>query len=287
MADSFTPPDLYKIFGKMLPIADQATVAILALQTGSVPKQHGTGTLFQVANRHFLVSAAHVASLAHLGSVPLYLHFSRRVIDNKEFDSVDEAAFPSTVVPLKERVAITCGGEDDAIDLAIWDLNADTVSSLRSKDFQNRSHVDPTAVDNNDVYFVYGFPEEMTAPEGARRIVARSAAFLARAADAGKCSMTNYSPDRHLLLDGDMYKPAGKPVKSLKGVSGASIWRTNCSPQNLGSWEPGMARIVAVETCIYEKSRLVRGTRWQTVFNALMAAYPELIRPLTNLLLRK
>ena len=284
--DKFSDDEIRRILTSLMPIAAQSSVAILAHTDNGQPWQHGTGTLVRIGDSRFLISAAHVATDARKLSAVLRLIIPREAVSAENVEPLVEVKMPADNIPLEGKAAVTVGGEDDPFDLAIWSLSERTVASLGSKTFLNRTDITESA-DDGGAYFVYGFPTELTRPEGERTIVSRPVAFLAQSANANGRSLRNYNQQCHLLMGTRVAALSGVVVKSLKGVSGASVWKLNCRPGGLDSWSREKARIAAVETCVFDGAAVIRGTRWIMVFAAIMKAFPELVPGLTQLALRR
>ena len=111
--------------------------------------------------------------------------------------------------------------------------------------------------------------------------------------------LIGYLPIYHLLLDAqarEVTKDDGSPMvftnlegkaaeipRDLKGISGCAVWRIGDFTVPTGNQTKLPARVVGVQTGIYQSSQVIRVTRWAAVTTLIDAAFPEL-RPAMNLI---
>ncbi len=270
MTDGFTPEVYQTIINAMLSFVTGATIPILVAQPGMEPKQHATGTLFQIADFHFLISAGHAAGLAREPEAPLYIAPTADVGDSIQITG-------TTNVTAKRQQS----GVDDPFDLVVWRLDEETVSALSRRQFLRRDVIDADADLTEGTYFLLGYPSEWSLMDEHAIVQVSGGGFCAHSVDSSSHNLENFNSRYHILLEGRVALSDGRSARSLSGISGASIWKTNYVSGSKSQWSPNDAHIVAVQTCVYRNKHLVRGTIWKAVFTMIADRYPELAGPLS------
>ena len=265
------PPIYCKIADRMPLRAASSTVAIVTYRDGRL-WQCGTGTLVRFAALHFLITAGHVYRETKRREQPLFL------ATGAEDSRICTLGGDITITNEKQR------GGDDSFDLAMWHLDDATLSELSAE----KRFLDQTDLwfgDEKDAgaYFVYGFPEVWAQAENSNRLlVIQPLSFTTHPPDRSFKSLPNYNPRYHLVLENDqewVRGTDGKPISfpsRLQGISGASVWKTFSDNHDMDSWHESRAKVVAVETCVYLSSHLMRATRWASVLTMLKEVYPQL-----------
>lgn len=266
------------IVRSMAPIVAKCTTPVLAAYNGAVC-QFATGTLIRFGDDRFLVTASH-AIKQFVEAQGTYPDITLLVEDGR-----------GGVVPLKGRYSATQKARDptrlvhaedgDDLDVAVWQLHADTFRKLHGKSFANRTDVSIEADLSSGVYFLVGFPCEWGKfdKEG-RQFVSEPLPCIA-GADPNAADVPAFDPRLHMAIELDLPNP--HPT-SLVGISGCSIWKLSDGPLS-ETWDPSEARIVAVQTGVLPTSRIIKATQWRYVIPVLMQLTPEL-RPGLNLYVR-
>ncbi len=260
----------------LISVIKKSTIPILVNQ-GEIYRQHGTGTLLRVAERSFLVTAAHVFRSAQQNNLTLYI-----------------GASESKVVPLSGKFYYTPGGEDDPYDLGVRELSQSVVDNLKSLEFARLLDViTPSKIDPDDLYCLAGFPTLLSKEASSEQAMAESKTMLivSHCYRGSTTALPNYDPKFHILLHGDRNDAVPidgtnqtVPAK-LNGISGCGIWKTNIAlVERIQDWRLSSARLIAIQTCVYERSQVIRGTFWSGVVTLIEREFPELV-PAVNLLL--
>ncbi len=242
------------------PYVDRYTVPIWAVH-GNKRFQLGTGITFAVADEHFLVTARHVSDRVKNRGCQLYIS--------------DNSPEGSKAFLLDGEVHMAL---NDGYDVSLIVLSPKQASQLAHFSFLRLSDIDfgqePLEM---GIYYVSGYPGEWNevpkeggelTPEG----IFYSTHLEPPSTDYD--SLQDYRRDVHILL---VYSE-GAP--DWHGISGCGIWRAWQPEKKKYPPELEQVKLVAVETCFYEKSKLIRGTRWAVVLELLIKTCPYLRRPI-------
>ena len=230
--------------------------AAVPLYTRAVEHNHirplGTGCLLAVADRRFLVSAAHVLAEAR----------------------VEQLVAANLVAGTRFSVTGTITA-DDGLDVGILELDPraaslfDGMRWLRVPDL----HLGPLAL--ADLCALAGYPAEMQQGQGPTCALG----YITRP-HAGSYAEFSCDPDVFLLLDYELNhnvpaEPEYGPVPEyLQGISGSAVWHLGGSVQP----EAVQPKVCAVETGVFRRPgrMIVKATRIIKVFKMLGRTYPEL-----------
>lgn len=237
----------------------KVTVPIFC-QTSSGADHIATGTLFEISDRHFLVTARHI------------------------FDKQDPGTFSIPYNPTRSKLntlgrLILHTPDHDAIDVAVLELQEDrTIDAIkvgwRSLTTRNAAVASPTGI-----FLLCGYPSQWMSstkqtlsgcfvmvyttrlaevpPEAAEPINDRLDLFLCHA-------------DRGVNFRGD---PSSVP--ELGGTSGASVWQYHES-RSQAVWSPESSlRIVGVQSSVF-KNRFIRAKSWEFVVAVLSKIEPPI-----------
>ena len=248
----------------MAPLLAECSVPIYVPDDGQ-PVQHGTGTLCQIADLTFIVTAAHVFDAWAVGGRTLY----------------SGAAVPgSTLVPLSGQV----NGHVEA-DVAVFALTDETTAALAGYRPLSLSRADRRGRPPEEGwYLVYGFPRCFTDSDSDQRHVSAGpymhGSTLYRGRTTHLQDAETLNSDVHLLLmaDGLHIDSNGDltTLPRLNGISGGSMWQTFRPGQRPDAWTPEYAEVVGVQTHVYPKTGIIRGTRWWVVEEIIRRNWPHL-----------
>lgn len=262
----------------MAQVAHKYCVPIIAIQKGRSPAQCGTATLFQVADRHFLISAGHIVHDAQVGEAAL---FSTCAVGSP-FIPLDQPPFRT----VKDWSRV--GDESGPFDIAVWPLSAEQVASFsEAKHFANASIVayypDLSRIPPRELFYLCGFPTGFAAydPNDNHHLVIDPVRWAAAQCANRREWPASCAPKYHLVLnsrsavsldvDGAIAQPPAVPV----GISGCAVWSLGWD-QGHDAWDPANARIVGIETRVYREPGLIRATGWVGVRSILRKEFTEL-----------
>lgn len=260
-----------------------ATVAIVVARRPAVYLL-GTGSLFQIADRSFVVTAAHVIKLAH------------------EHDKTIGISGDNSFISVHgDWTSSVSSSEDDPLDVAVYPLPQGAVQRLSRFRFLRIDDVSFDEQSKAGVFTLFGHPAIWSSPsqEEGEALRLRGLEYTAIAYQGSVKTLIGYDPRYHLLLDAQAQEvtwdngtraafidQGGKTAtfpRDLKGISGCPVWRIvdlNVPPEN---WQKLAPKVVGVQTGIYQESQVIRVTRWAAVTTLINAAFPEL-RPAINLI---
>ena len=256
-----------------------ATVAIVGSCAGVV-RHLGTGTLLTVADMKFVVTAAHV------------LHKAKEQDLTVAISPASGGVF--TALTARTWMATSARGVDDEHDIALYPLDVLELGRLGATDSIRIADV-CFERDLSVAYFVVcGFPGMWSTTSHSDGVDMKSKLLqYGTYSFIGSVSgLRGFDPDRHILLDGtpgDMRNHHGEPTRfktrsgypasmpgALAGISGCSVWRIGDFRTPTSEWNVDGARIVGVQTGVYESAGAIKATRWHSVAILLYAAYPDL-----------
>jgi hypothetical protein len=252
----------------LLPLFNSSVVPIFGEQNG-VAIQCGTGTLFRVADRSFMVTASHVADIRTIYDIQLYVCDARPGAEG---------------IPLAGALH-----SERNLDVAVLELSPEIVHRLPNRKFLTVHHADRAG---NRItkgwYCVHGYPNCWSKPipeEQKTEVKGFTYGTVLYEGDASKFG--EYNPEIHVLLtvpsDGnvDCHGASHDMPKSLEGISGCSIWQAYYEGLPNKEWTPDDAMVVAVQTGTFQRGTVVKGTRWFVVNEILHRKYPDLEKPLS------
>jgi hypothetical protein len=259
-----------------------ATVAIVIANRPAVYLL-GTGSLFEIGGCHFVVTAAHVVSAAHICDRTI------AVSDGADsFLSVHGSWIVSA--PVQSR------GLEDPFDVAVYRLPADAMLRLEGKRFLRPEDIDFNEQSKTAVFTLFGFPGMWAMPShrADEAVSLKPLEFTTYAYEGGAKPLSGYDPRYHLLLDStdkDMTELDGSqavvvrrdgrtaelPI-DLKGISGCAVWVVGDLDVPLERWCERAPKVVAVETSVVQKRQVVQATRWIAVTTLISEAFPEVRR---------
>lgn len=257
-----------------------STVAIVLASEGAV-HQIGTGILFQVADFCFVVTAAHVLK------DPLMCGKTIGI-------SAGDGRFLSTHGDWVATTPSGARGEDDPFDVAVFRLPKTLLPRLSGKRFVRMSEIDFGEQSHSAVFAIFGFQGSWALPSRSadEELILRPIEYLAYRCNRTLPDILDLDPRYHLLIDAqtahlttqdgygvDWTDRAGEVlplVKGLGGLSGSSVWVIGDLQVPLDQWGRLQPRVVAVETGVYQKSQVIRTSRWTAVTTLIHHAFSEL-----------
>ena len=247
----------------------------------------GTGTLFEVAGVHFVVTAGHVI---------------RGVYENGKTIGITDADKSFISTPGDWTISAPGKPElrEDPFDLALFPLPSESVTKLHGKRFLRVEDIDFRTQSSTAVFSLLGYPGIWATPsrEDDNPVILKPLEYTTWAYDGEIKSLIGYDPAYHLLLgfdsatstnlDGtkaEFIKKNGELAsmpRDLGGISGCGVWVVGDLAMPLEQWPNKSPKVVGVETGIYHQSRVVRATRWAAVTTLIHAAFADL-RPALEL----
>jgi hypothetical protein len=237
--------------------AKQVTVPIL-YEDPKVLDQVGTGTLFMLAERYFLVTAAHL------------------------FENTDPARFAIPSNPIRDPNPSTLGRYHlfkptvDFFDVAVLELlESPTIEKIkvgwRVLGLENTARASPQGT-----FALCGYPSERARFVGTHLIGGSLiTAYSERMPEIPESAKRPVIPDLDLFFHYDVQATGidGKPVATphLGGTSGASVWEYR-EPDRNTLWTPERAFKIVGEQSSFRKGDFFRAKSWRFVSEILRKA---------------
>lgn len=255
----------------------ESTIPIAVKQGGAV-RQHGTGTLLRIAQRHFIITAGHVFRDAFKLGLPLLLGSKIVGKGTRELGG-NSYTSPET-------------GAGHELDLAIQELDSQMLEHLKGFQFLGLADIDRNVSFDDDLYCICGYPTELAteATPAQNTVSLRKLVYLTLPFQGATNDLPGYNARFHVLMHAAKADAAyvGTPVaqmpKSLVGISGSGVWKTNLTRIAANHWQARDARLSAIQTSVYTQCEAIRGTVWNAVEAMISEVYPDL-RPSLRLVL--
>nr|WP_316641848.1 hypothetical protein [uncultured Roseateles sp.] len=282
---------LSRVMSECVPeLAARSTVGIVA-STNQHIRQIGTGTLVAVADHRFVVTAAHVVHQGALAEATLGVSGTI----NGQF----AAAAGSWILS-----GDSADRASDEHDIAIYQFSNEQAKRFADEAFVRVADADFPADLSHAFFVVCGFPAVWStslSPSDTTLLtkMLQYGTFTLQGSVAG---LAGYNPARHFLLEASQDilldhngnnvsfrtrsgYPAQMP-RDLAGVSGCSVWMLGDLREPIERWSKKTARLVGIETSVYERRRAIKATRWNGVTTLLHAAFPQ-TRPVLEMYARQ
>lgn len=257
----------------------RGTVPILA-DLGEKKFVVGTGTLFEAAGQHFLITAKHVFEEFQPGfkrtAESLEPDWEKRGVPLTRYDTGQ----PNVWTIAKAVIILP---ENDLYDVAVVPIDDSMLIQNLKREWHFISPKNIGAIRDDTIEFmVVGYPEAMTDQDG-ERIVSRFFCQKTRRYSGTLDDIafrTPYDPSVDFLLEHakTMLLADGKtePMPKAQGLSGSSVWGILPKNEDVGRlWSPeSQMKVVAIESGAAHKV-LLRTKRWHVAANMLRMTYPE------------
>lgn len=277
-----------KIANYMPPLAAKSTIAIIGSRWPLI-RQIGSATLLAVADAKFVVTAAHV------------------IIQAKEHNmTIGISGRPDNgITALTGNWIVTSSTSNlskDQHDIAIYTLTSQESDQLSQGNFIRISDISFSSDLSAGYFLVCGYPGMWSsAPsEAETQIKSKLLQYGTYSYSRSVKGLNGYDPERHVLLEakhGELFDHEGKITsfrtrsgywadmpRDLAGISGCSVWMIGSMNAELKNWDINSARIIGVETGVFEQAGAIKITRWNAVLTLLHSAFPKL-RPAIELYL--
>jgi hypothetical protein len=258
-------------------IPDTVANSTVVIAAGNDPfvRHFGSGTLFAVADRRFVVTAAHVLQQA--------MDYDSTVGIGGGSEGYFVAAIGNWIVP-----------RDDRFDIAIYLLDQSQCERLGTCTFLRIADVSFDSDLSRGFFVVSGFPSIWSTVSTAEHesMQLRLLQYSTCAYGGDSTGLGDYDSRYHLLLDARpehlfdasgatmrLRMPTGHPARmpgDLSGISGCGVWMIGDLRVSCQSWRADQARLVGVETGVFHDRAAIKATRWNAVTTLLYSAFTDL-----------
>lgn len=257
-----------------------STVAIVGARAPTV-RQIGSGTLLAIADAKFVVTAAHV--LVHAKEFGMTIGVSGGA------DNSLTALSGNWIVTSAE----TGDNKLDERDIAVYRLDEHQIRRLSEASFVRIADISFERDLSNGYFIVSGFPAMWSTSSDSNESMIRSRMlhYGTYTFTGALTGLNGYNAERHVLLDATpraLHDHEGNMTsfrtrsghwadmpRDLAGVSGCSVWMIGDLNLDITQWNSQSARIVGLETGVFERAGAIKVTRWNAVLSILHAAYPD------------
>jgi len=222
--------------------------------------QCGTGTLFKIGDRRFIITAAHVMeTMSKAEGDPL----------------ISDHAPHSAAVPLYDSRAVMFRNKwGDCAVVEVQPAIVEHVPNRRWVTMLDFAYPPPTP---NDLYYVCGYPSQLTETTASGGLSHAAMGFLTFG--IGHDGLGDFDDTLNLAFrgpDGTERTTDGVLVpSSLKGISGSAVWRVY-SGEPESSWKSDGIKIIGIQTGVYERKKAIKATVWGAVLQMLWKHFEDL-----------
>jgi hypothetical protein len=250
-----------------------SAVAIVGANRPTV-RQFGSGTLLAVADRCFVVTAAHVV---------------RQARDCNSTIGITGAGDDHFIATPETWIV----SQGDSFDLAICPLDQSRSERLAKSTFVRISDVSFETDLSHGFFVVFGFPGIWSTQSTDTRDVMqlRALRYSTYAYGDTTAALEGYDNRYHLLLDAkpeQMFDASGATMRftmlsghparmpeDLRGISGCGVWMIGDLTISCEKWRADQARLVGVETGVFGRAAAIKATRWNAVMTLLYEAVAD------------
>jgi hypothetical protein len=275
-----------KKVGSQMPRLVWDSVVSIVLSSQKVLYQFATGTLFQVGNQRFVVTAAHSIRIAagHGKTIGV---------------TCGSNSFMSTGGEWICSEPFQYGSLEDPFDIAVYRIPDEFVPRFHRQRFIQLSEVNFDVLPSG-VFALFGYPGIWSVPSSSddEKLRIKPLEFTAIGYGGDVTPFKGYQPKLHFLLDADskgITLSDGSPAElrtsdgtqatfpgDLKGISGGPVWLVGDQRLPVGDWQGLPTGLAGIETGVYQQSGVIRVTRWIAVTTLIHEAFPEARSALTT-----
>lgn len=252
-------------------VPEQARSSTVVLFAARSKQQHlipyGTGSLFAIGERRFLVTAAHVPKEA----------------DRQKYSFLCATTKKGKFTPfLRGGWALM-----RKLDVAVFELSPQNAEDLEDNAFLRLADVALNADVNSGFFAIFGVPavwSGLSLDDESGPVQIKALQFITTPYEGDVTVLQDFDPAAHIALaagedyhrnhDGEKINWPAPLKEFLPGISGCAIWKI------ADAFSPGAAangaRVVGVETGVFSKAGVIAGTRWGAVASLFRQRYPEL-----------
>jgi hypothetical protein len=236
---------------------------------------NGTGTLFSIGSRFFVLSAAHVLDYPGIFKIPYYVPSA----DQGEpvllkITKIVSSPLPKGADPLDIDMR-----DNDRFDIAIGELDSESAAKLTHYwRFARLMELDIATLARQAYHYVLGFPVSMTQSDPVARTSDVKALSYATGLYEGQRDSRDSSAELLLDYPEQNQDAAGLPttVPHPRGISGCGIWRLLTPGKRMSDWSPDDVRLVGIEHRWRKVERYLVGTAIRHAMQLIYGRYDDL-----------
>lgn len=266
--------------GSQVPRWAWDSVVSIVLSSKRALYQFATGSLFQVADQQFVVTAAHSLRIAAVYGKTIVISCGSDSFMSPSGDWICSAPFQY-------------GSVEDPLDIAVYRIPDELVARFNRQRFIQLSEVNFDVLPSG-VFVLFAYPGIWAAPSRSddEKLKIKPLEYTAIAYSRDLAAVEGYQPKLHILLDADskeitlsdgsrteLRKGDGSQAvfpKDLKGISGCPVWLVGDQRVPIGDWQSLPVGLAGVQTGVFQESGAITVTRWIAVTTLIHEAFPEL-----------
>ncbi|MBA4191777.1 MAG: hypothetical protein C0467_27675 [Planctomycetaceae bacterium] len=245
-----------------------STIPIFRLEN-DLPVPLGSGVLLQIANKHFIVSAAHVLDFMAFRNTLCFI--PSRAERGNPIPLSNVGILVSPIPPNRTRDDPRMR-DDDKFDVGVCELTPEILAQMTSDyRFMHLFDVDVTVPPSIGLYMVMGYPFELRkiSNEG-RSVSATNLRFV-----TALCEPDSAEPQWSLRLQYPS-KRDSFVAPYPGGMSGCGIWRFAEQSRPSKLWKKEDVKLVGIQHSYNSQGRFVRGTSFSAVLSLIGMQWPDL-----------
>jgi hypothetical protein len=231
------------------------------MKSGEHPVPHGTGVLLEIGDTMFILTAAHVLDVEASDILLIWPNRSREHI----------------VLNSMER---NLSKEKNSVDLGMVRLSGYARTRiLQEREAAKLSEMDIGSMIHNALYAIFGYPKELSKPEGTLGDRISNAVLYPTVPHPSGFDTSSDDISIELqfgfnCVDSD---GAASEMPYPGGISGCGIWKLSDEFGVPTSWKPENIKLVGIVHSLIGESAL-KGTRIKHVAAGIAKMYPEFCR---------
>jgi len=272
MTDAQIWQRLYALTNECQPRISKSTICLYGFQNGL--KQNGTAILLRVADKHFLVSAAHVLDFTFYHSFQYFTtsSYDENSLFRLKFISRQSSAKPPNVPSNSPQLR-----DDDPIDISVAELSPETVQELqKGKHFLQLADLDGSELRTAAGIIVFGYPTDFS--------ISKPDFFESFPLPFVTTILQHPPEQRDANAEILLYYPAtctdanetAMDSPDPRGLSGCGIWRLSQPPTHPDLWNVDDIRLVGIQHRWRSRKRYLVGSSIRHVINMIWFSYPDL-----------
>jgi hypothetical protein len=279
MTTEDTSPAALQAFGVRIVKAAAPEIARCTVPLFGAQKQqlilNGTGTLFAIGTRFFVLSAAHVLDYPGDFKIPYYVP----VADQGGPELLKITKIVSSPLPKGAKIDDPDRRDDDRFDIAVGELDPETAAKLTPFwRFARLMELDVASPAPQAYHYVLGYPISMTQSDSVARTSDVKALSYVTGLYEGQRDARDVGAELLLDFPQQNQDAAGLPatVPHPRGISGCGIWRLVTAGKRMSDWSLDDVRLVGIEHRWRRAHRYLVGTAIRHAMQLIYRRYPDL-----------
>jgi hypothetical protein len=225
----------------------------------------GTGTLVRWRDRHLLLTADHVINDTDPADLRFFLRSDAPIVRTSRSELLALRGVPAETLRPFEQLDLGGIHRDTKLDLAVLEVDEGIQEKhqVRFAELEEKAASPP----EGSTVVIVGFPHDTSRVNHQNERVIFTHVEWSDI-QPPRTGLAEFDPSHHLLVDYDL--AAVFPQAHPAGLSGSAVWHQPAQKGPL--WRP-IPTIAGVTLAYYEKSRLLKAAKRETVESFLVSAF--------------